>query len=385
LTKDILVKYGIVTDYTGIANEPNAHDNLRPEETPVLIRYFHEELGKRNLRNDSTEATDSSRYVKIIAPETSNVDGLTYDMIGAILDDPVALAVLDAFSTHSYNMCVVKDLVDWIKPAGKGYWQTECSANGAEDFNDSVRAAHGIARCISDINLGVDTWIWFLGYEEFDPNDNATRIMGYDGNTGEYRPFLKFFYYRQFARAFDIGAHIRLCTSEDSLGERNNQYMENQNGRKPAVCAMAAQNPNGEWGFAVVNQTGIVTNWSGSTFDEAADYDVTFHVEELVGQPGAVLKVMRVNSGIRNVITEEVTVDQNGEFTVTVSPETFVCMRSGLSEEFHYVISEFPPEQDSGPCGMGFGLALLPPLGLKCASVWRRVSRRRKSKNATQA
>ena len=122
-----------------------------------------------------------------------------------------------------------------------------------------------------------------------------------------------------------------------------------------------------------------MTNWSGSTFDDEADYDVTFHVEELVGQGGDVLKVMRVNSGIRNVITEEVTVDANGEFTVTISPETFVCIRANLSEEFQFPISDFPPEEDRGPCGMGFGAAFLPPLGFKCASALRR-SRKRKLK-----
>ena len=49
----------------------------------------------------------------------------------------------------------------------------------------------------------------FLAYLEYDPDDNATRIMGYDPNTGDHQPFLKYYYYKQLRR----GLQRRLCVS----------------------------------------------------------------------------------------------------------------------------------------------------------------------------
>jgi hypothetical protein len=306
-------------------------------------------------------------------------------MFEAIIKDADALSALDAFSTHSYNMCVVKPIQDMVAGLGKDYWQTEASANGPEGYHDSVKAITGVARCVSDINLGTNIWIWFIGWAGRDPNDNATRIIGWDNTDGSWRPFLKFYYFRALSRTYDVGGGIRQCVSDmdrtpdDGNEDRGYKYMENWYGQKPPICAGAIKNPNGEWGFTVCNQTGIFTDWAGSTYEPADVYEIKFVVEELAGQSGQKLKVMRTNDSKINIIEQDVTLE-DGKFTVVTNPMDIVCIRASFHEE-EYPYMEIPTYKipdDYGPCGMGFGVAFIPAIGIGANSLIRRRRRNRR-------
>ena len=95
----------------------------------------------------------------------------------------------------------------------------------------------------------------FLGYLEYDPGDNATRIMGYDPNTGEHQPFLVYYYYKQLGRGFHDGCVLRRSTCSDTREERY-RTMCLTYGDKPAIIGAAGPNPDGSWGLNVVNLTG---------------------------------------------------------------------------------------------------------------------------------
>jgi hypothetical protein len=361
--------FGMHFDYTGLANEPNYNNQLTADQVPVLVKYFRRALDRFGLQ-----------HVKILGPETSNVDNVAFDMTWAVIADEEALDMLDAFSTHSYNMCVVHQYWEMIEPhihgRNKQYWQTESSENGPEDFNDSIRAVQGLARCISDVNLGVNVWIWFLGMEEFDPVDNATRLMGYNVSTGEFRPFLKYYYFRQFSRTIEAGADMRFCfrteTTPPETTDRD-RYMENWYGQKPSICACAGINPDGSWGFTLTNMTGVVSNWAGSYYYERASYDVTFYVPELETEGARTFQVMKCNNGVRNEIigTTEM---EDGRFTVRIDPMDIICVREDFKTgaQPFYEVPDFPPIGDYGPCGMGFGLGFIPPLGFKIKRLIRK-------------
>jgi hypothetical protein len=366
--KDLDSLYTMRVDVTGIANEPNNNDNLKAEQVPVLVRYFREELDKRGLQ-----------HIKIIAPETSNLDHIAWQMTEAIVADPGAMDVLYGFSTHSYNMCVTNDYARYVAATGKKYWQTESSENGPEGYTDSIRAVQALHRVISDINLGVNVWFFFFAYWGFWDQDNAINIIVWHNETGEYNVLLKYFYFRQFCHTFDAGAQMRLCTSNlpvRSSGSHADVYMENTYGLKPPLCACGGQNPGGDWSFALTNMTGVFSSWAGSQYYPYASYDVTFFVEELEAAAPHNYCVMKCNNGTRNVIIDTVTM-KNGRFTVTISPMDMLSIRQNFVTDY-YPIKEFKQADDYGPCGMGVGFAFIPPLGLSAFSLLRRFKKRKR-------
>ena len=370
LISELQNKYGMVTDVTGIANEPNNHDILKAEQVPVLVKYFREELDSVGLE-----------HVKIIAPETSNLDQIAWDMTEAIMNDPEAMDALWGFSTHSYNMCVTELYGRYIQQSGKKYWQTESSENGPEDYNDSIRAVQALARCVSDINLGVNVWIFFVGYFDYWDQDNAIKIIVWHSDRGEYRPLLKYFYFRQFCYTFDVGAEMRFCYTDLPVrpgGSHADVYMENTYGLKPPLCAAAGQNPKGDWSFTLTNMTGVYSSWAGSQYYPYQAYDVTFQAEELVAAAPEKYLVMRCNDGTRNVIVDTVTM-QDGAFTVTINPMDLLSIRKSFESNIPYPeYREFAPAEDYGPCGMGVGFAFIPPMGFSAAGLYRRCKRKKK-------
>ena len=71
---------------------------------------------------------------------------------------------------------------------------------------------------------------------------------------------------------------------------------------------------------------------------------------------------------------------RNGEVQVTVKYCELVCLRPAFDTEFS-PIPELEVEESGGSisnCGAGIGLALFPPMGIRC---WSRY-KKRKRKNA---
>ncbi len=232
---------GILIDRCGVLNEPNDRP-VKPSDAqwPVLIRTLRAALDARGLRT-----------VGIVAPESANCGPDAYAAVDAIRADPGAWRALAGIATHSYNNAATEEMAG--RREGKEYWTTEASDNGPEAPGDAPRAASLASRFLNDANHGVTHWIHFVGFEADDPNDDATRILGYRPReaTSPFRltTYKKYFSYRQLARAFDVGAILRHCTSSLD-GEMTFKY-----GRKPRVNAAAARNPDGTWTIALSNFT----------------------------------------------------------------------------------------------------------------------------------
>jgi hypothetical protein len=270
--------------------------------------------------------------VRILAPETSNVDVVAYDMIDDIAADSQALAATYAWATHSYNLCMTKKMRDKVAPYGKEYWQTEASSNDPEDFNDELQAVKAAGRVLGDLNLGVTQWFWFLAYAPFLAESNTPRLIGFDQQTGEYRAFLKYYYLKQLSFAFNPGTVFRTCSTSlvyepDHMFDGKDRYawMENDYGEKPPLCAACGVNPDGTWSLAVCNQTGIVSFWNAATYLPEAVYDVTFDVEELRDSGEKKFDMIISDEDQRIQFAQEVTMT-GGKVTAKIKPHQLITL-----------------------------------------------------------
>jgi hypothetical protein len=324
LIKKLRDTYGLRIHATGICNEPNDFTRMLAWHIPLVVKSFRAELDMRGLQD-----------VKIIAPETSNVDHVAREMVDSIAADSAALAALDGFATHSYNMCLTKEMRDKVAPYGKQYWQTEASSSDPEDFNNSAEAVKAAARFLSDVNLGVNYWLWFIAYNQFRPYCNTPCLIGYDVATGQYRAFLKYYYFRQIKGAFPVGTLLRFATSSLSYekdtryGKDRYKYMENRANQKPPLCAAAGVGPDSTWALAVANQTGIVSFWDKAWYCTSTAYDVRFVVEELRDSAEIVFDVHRSSEDMRDSVTGTATM-RNGEVRVSAAPHELVTLTSNL-------------------------------------------------------
>jgi hypothetical protein len=294
---------------------------LQSWQVCALVKYFRQELDLRGLHD-----------VKILAPETSNVDDVAYDMIDEIVADSLALASTFAWATHSYNLCLTKKMRDKVAPYGKEYWQTEASSDDPESFNDELEAAKAAGRVLGDLNLGVTQWFWFLAYAPFLPESNTPRLIGFDQQTGEYRAFLKYYYLKHISHAFNPGTVFRTCSTslvfeDDHMFSGKDRYawMENDHGQKPPLCAASGINPDGTWSLAVVNQTGIYSSWEAAVYHPETVYDVTFDVAEL-RDSGEKKFDSFISSGSGNLIRHHELVMVGGKITVTVKPRQLITL-----------------------------------------------------------
>ncbi|MBD3392777.1 MAG: hypothetical protein GF418_11800 [Chitinivibrionales bacterium] len=391
--------YGIPMYATGIGNEPNNPDiGMSREMVPLIVKTLRDSLDYWEQHHiDSTGEHLGLDTVRIIAPEVSNTaDSWYYDFVEAIQQDPEAIEALDAFAVHSYNMCMTKDALDmvaeYLPGDGTGthaLWETESSNTlqpeiPSDKFNgDSLKGSETVARMISDVNLGVSVWLFWKGIQGFTVYDNGSNVIGHNHISGEYRPFLKYYYLRQIARTFDIGTVMRRCTSDLSADDNRYVYMENwycnpddPNETKSPVCAAVGQNPDGEWAIAVVNQTGI-PNRPGANFKPATTYDVTIQIEELAGSGSQQYLVFRCNNGTRNVIDDNPATMVDGAVTVTIGPNDLVSLRPHFDTTYETEPRDFVLRSpECGGCGSGVVAAFLPPLGFKAGSLARRRKRR---------
>ena len=246
-----------------------------------------------------------------------------------IKDDAAALADLAGFAIHSANMCFTPAYYNLCNVPGKESWQTEGDANGPQGTNDAGLAASFAAKACNDFNFGCDVWMHFLGYLEYDPGDNATRIMGYDPTTGAHQPFLVY-YYKQMRRAFLDGCVFRSSTSSDTREDRY-RTMCFTYGDKPAIVGAAAQNVDGSWGLNVVNLTGVPERRPGSgrgsaNYQPAATYNITYHVAELANAGTVRFGLYRSSSTVRNAYQGTVLM-RGGDVTFTIAPLELVTLR----------------------------------------------------------
>jgi hypothetical protein len=318
---------GMVFQYVGTCNEPNGSNPYLywPTDAAALVKNFRTELDMRGLQT-----------VRIVAPECPGVDPTGMSCIQNIIDDPTALADLAAFAIHSANMSFTPAYYGLCNVPGKESWQTEGDANGPQGTNDAGLAANFAAKACNDFNFGCHVWMHFQGYLEYDPGDNATRIMGYDQHTGEHQPFLVYYYYKQLRRGFQDGCVFRSSTSSDTRQDRY-RTMCMTYGDRPAIVGSAGRNADGSWGLNVVNLTGVPDRRPGvsrraANYQPTAAYNITYRVAELENAGTVPFRLYRSSSTVRDAFEETVSM-RGGDVTFTIAPLELVTLVSGPTRD----------------------------------------------------
>lgn len=283
---------GVRIEATGILNEPYDRPiQFRTEQWPEVVKALRADLDSLGLD-----------YIKIVAPETAEPVDLSTQMIEAIKADPVAWRSLAGISTHSYNMAANSQTADLIADSVKEYWITEAggtSGNGAEEPGNAVNAAAAASRFLCDLNHRVTHWIWFIGYEIPDAEDDRQRLIRFTARPWRYEILQKYYYLKQLSRAFDVGAVLRHSTS--SL-EGDMAWTV---GHKPKITVAAGENPDGTWAIGISNFTSdYFLSSQAPEWDRthgggpAQTYDVIVRIPELESRGGTSMNAYRSNRDV---------------------------------------------------------------------------------------
>ncbi|RYX83818.1 hypothetical protein EON83_12785 [bacterium] len=318
---------GVEIDVTGIQNEPNVNEIFSEAQLVSIVKQLRSELDKRGLQN-----------VKIIASEHASVDGLFYKQLDALKADPTAWKDIVGIASHSYNMAATAQAAQYIAtPDGrsaKEYWMTEASDNGSETPGNNARAISLSARFLNDMNHRVTRWVHFLGFENDDAKDNATRIIAYSAKPYKATVFQKFYSYQQLANTFDVGATFR--ASQSSIeGDMAWTY-----GKKPRILSASAKNPDGSWGIGISNFTADsflgVQGWADDDWNSSQGgntpgqtFPVTIRIEELKNAGNVPFVTHRTGGTSQNAKGETLTM-KNGALTINVAPLELVTLRSNI-------------------------------------------------------
>ncbi len=321
--QQVKTQTGVLINVTGLQNEPNDLDRIAPDQLASVTKALRSALDARGLR-----------MVKIVAPESANVDGVFYDALARLKSDTVAWNDLSGIASHSYGMAATEEAAKTIAGTDgrntKEYWMTEASDNGAEVPDDAIRAASLSSRFLNDMNHRVTHWVHFIGFETPDPNDNATRIIAYTTRPLHTTIFQKYYYYRQLSEAFDVGAVFRSSQS-DLDGDMTWTY-----GKKPRLTAAAARNPNGSWSIGLSNFTALtfsdaddpnnfVLHNSGYT---ARTFNVTVRVPELAKVAQVRFNIRRSNSGVNDAEQGSLLMRYGQIVVPNVRPLDLITLRS---------------------------------------------------------
>lgn len=371
-------EYNIQIEYTGVGNEPNQHAYtwaapIKSKDMPAVVKAVKAALQAKGLN-----------HVKVICPGASNVDNYMWEVVAAIQADPEALAALDAWEYHAYNMSMVQVTYNDIIKDGKEIIQSEASLpEGDHDWVDSMAAAQLSCRFLADMNFGVHYWLHWLDAREHIIRYAGSKIIAYNQFTGEIKPHLKFYYFRQLARTFPPGTIMRKSLTDldqnPRYGRSSDKYMEYWYGLKIPMSAAAGRRPDGTWGMAAVNHTESRFTEYGSSYYPKEDFDVTFYIEELKDSGNIKLAVWKSNNSELEVCEDTVTM-VNGEVTVNIEHCDLISLSQTFDTDFT-PIPDFTASSTGGTfsdCGIGVGLALIPPIGFRINSTVSRRKRKRK-------
>ena len=316
----IQAETGVLINVTGVQNEPNDLDRIDPDQMVAVVKALRQELDVRGLQG-----------VRVIAPESANVDSTFFERVERIRADPIAWKALAGLASHSYGMAATPKAAQQVEARGgenlKQYWMTEASDNGPENPGDATIAAGLASRFLNDMNQRTTHWIHFLGFEIPDPNDNATRIIAYSPNPLRLKIFQKYYYYQQLMATFDVGAIWRRSTS--SIAES----MSWTYGKKPHLIASAAKNPDGGWGVGLCNFTSTQFNDdpaepnSSSNGARARSITVIVKIAELANAGEVAFEVHRSSEHLTNA-TEGTLMSRQGVLMLNVEPLELVTLRS---------------------------------------------------------
>ena len=312
-------KSGVLINHCGVLNEPNDRPvKFSNAQWPLIIRDLRSALNARGLKS-----------VDIVAPESANCGDDAYAAVDAIKSDPVAWADLGGIATHSYNNAATEEMAE--RRGNKSYWITE--AGGMTDTDevpgDTLQAASAASRFLNDVNHEVTHWQYFIGAEQSDPKGNSGRILKFDVNPFKLTVLEKYWYLKQLAEAFPVGARFRHCTSSLD-GEMNYGYVTAPV-RKSHLNAAIAQDTDGRWAIGLSNFTsnefasGSRPDWVNKQGGYPAEtLSVTVFVRELASVPIVRFAVHRASTKL----VAEVVMRHGYVYVPDIAPLDLVTLRS---------------------------------------------------------
>lgn len=351
-------KHGIYIELTGIANEPGRWKFGKLSDKEQLDVANAQKDGAVKLVILLREALDKKRLpgVKIIAPETANVDWTFYGngqqplrgFANTFKNSPKAWEALYGLGFHSYSMSMNSKGYAYVKNTNKRLWQTESSRPGPEMPGNTTKAAQTAARVINDLNYGTTAWIHFIGFAnrhgDARKGDNGTRIMALDPKAKDKDDMIikfdKYYYLKQLTQAFSRGSVFRLALTNHGTG----QMWLTQSGEQERSCTYStgARNVDGSWGLAVLNFTNDKQrcvygsgNKNGTGWHRrrgAEHQQITLDVEELRNVPNIKMRVWRSNHDKLNVEQKPVIL-KYGKVTLNVAPYELVTLRSYATQK----------------------------------------------------
>jgi hypothetical protein len=314
-------EHGVIITVTGLINEPSGNTSqtkfVATADFPRLTKALRQELNSRGLQS-----------VRIIGTENANCDGNSRTFLEAILADSEAKAALHGGSTHSYNMAANAAYAGIVANHGLTYWQTESGCLkgcGQNDFNHRM-AAKATARFLNDLNFRVTHWIWFIGSQRLNPNDNQQRLLYWDANDLSRPDWLRanyqYYYLKQIMGSLPVGTRLRHVTSNLSNSSMTYTY-----GTKSPLNAAAGVRPDGKWFISVVNNTGddFAVYDSLLRHSPQKEYRVTLDIPELSAVAEKRFRVFRSNQRIANAGLTEVVL-RHGKVTLLLAPHELVTL-----------------------------------------------------------
>lgn len=318
--------------------------------------------------------------VKVIAPEWASQDGTGLAHVIGCKNVSGCWQDLYGIAGHSYNMAATQvwanETLDAEGKQDKKYWVTEAGAFSDWPHHGSALAA----RLLNDLNHRVTTWVWFIGVEDHDPHNdqdemrliitwtngttpNLTETSGTTMTEGRralrtqdevdaaaaagwplYTLTPGFHFARQIANVLDLGAEMRQCLANATYGAGGGDQMTWTFGKKEGFNVGVGRNPDGTWGVAVVNPTGM-GNGTISSSPAPTTYTIQVSIPELA-QESAVEGAASSNSGSsapssgivfdawRSIgdssyeVPEGPYIMEDGVLSVTVQSNSMVTLRS---------------------------------------------------------
>jgi len=311
--------------HTSVANEPGSWPQQMVRDG---VKHLRQALDQRGLKK-----------VGILAPDYSGAKPKAMQIIDLIKADSAAWAAVGGVSTHSYDMAATEAFADLVADSSREYWQTEASEVPNVPYEDYYTPTV-VARILNDFNHRVSYWLYFNGF--FAKKDRPQVLVYY--NPTEKKTVVHWTYeaIKHLAEDLQQGAATRRVTT--SLTQKGDAPdMTYTYGQKPALNAAAAQNPDGSWFLAVVNDTDIpdehyLVQKGGHKFYPAATLDVVFEVEELAAAGELAFRVRRSGKTSHTPADEGTVAMVGGRVTVKqLAPWDLVTL-----------VSTSPPSIDAG-------------------------------------
>jgi hypothetical protein len=309
--------YGVEITATGVLNEPEGgpgeHKYLPVEHYVPLAIATRRELDQAGQGD-----------VVALGPEFASADDLAAGWLDVVEADPEALAAVDGFATHSYNMAATPALGARVLAKGKSYWMTEAGGGGGDgsaEF-DYRFAASLSSRFLNDLNNGVTHWVWFVGLGEGTSDVYQKLVMceGYCGNTGRIYVNYGYHHAKQILAAFPPGTVLHHVGSDlDGYPDMTWSY-----GAKPPLHAAAGMRPDGRLALAVVNDT-VGGGWEHGSWDEPANYEVFLDLGALVGPGALTFDLCRTDTEVQ-VDCGETVVATDGRLTLPVTSMELITL-----------------------------------------------------------